>query len=117
MKTVRINRKYWLRGNSQPFLHDPSTNGRSCLGFTLNQISQVSFNEMDYIVDPLDIYMRDISLPDCNINGYRYHYMFLKEAILINFNINISDREREKRLIDLFDHNQIKLEFYGFGRP
>lgn len=125
MRTVKINRKYWLNGNTT----DASTmcnelNQRCCLGFAANQIHRIPLQDMyeSCGATPASVMEECNITPKLNLLAYRQREenfnmyresAFSDKAMEINDDTNLTNRERERKLTKLFRENGINLEFYG----
>lgn len=119
MRKIRINRKKWLNGsnnNGNSVLWDSCEKKGCCLGHAIHQVSGKSWESLDSLFTPEEVFQRQDVLGLTKREGwFESSYQdsdFTERAIAINDNINISDMQREKRLIKLFRKNKIRLSFY-----
>lgn len=116
MKKVTIDRNTWARGylrnNS---LYDSSDQKMCCLGFASMQLLSTQQEDMESLLSPSDLvnncdYIQDTeSIFTYASEGFR-DSDFSNEAMVIN-DSDISEEEREEKLIKLFAENNIELEF------
>jgi hypothetical protein len=122
MKTITISRKRWLRGDMK------SVDGYSllwcndkrrgcCLGHAIHQIERCTWNQLASMFTPNDFFRENT--PN-KMSGMFVDFAegevcddstFTNEAIAINDNDSITDKEREKELKALFKKNGLKLVF------
>ena len=112
MKTVRINRKKWLRGNFGSELWDLTEDAGCCLGHVCIQINRKSKKQLHMHYSPEEVFLRGSTLTQVK-NGCVKNNDFVEEAIHFNDHTRFSEEERESKLIQLFKKNDIKLEFYN----
>jgi hypothetical protein len=123
MKTIRINRKKWHRG--QPvgsFLWD-SVNCKGCiLGHVIHQTQKCSWSELDAKTTPKQYFRGKSLLTREKTKEYHDFYGTLEKsennslaskAMQINDDTCILDEVRESHLISVFKDYGIKLKFYN----
>lgn len=120
MKTIRINRAKWLRGNG--FNHDggfkanylwcPDRKAGCCLGHAIHQTAKCAWKDLSRMTMPTMHYIKPSFLTEFGPDGLASNALAI-EAMNINDANDISEEQREKRLIKLFAKNNIKLEFYN----
>ena len=117
MKTIRINRKKWLRGRIDDqvnYLWCSKRQAGCCLGHAIHQTAKCAWKDLNKKAVPTTYYNKPSFLTQFGHNGATLDVNDLAEdAISINDSTNISEEKREKRLIELFAENNIKLEFYN----
>jgi len=134
MKTVKINRRHWLRGDSYrrypeskgPALYDEYTERGCCLGHALHQIHDAKWKEMclgmpseyfdnkysdDFgnLVNPIE----NLFVETSETGTFTRSSNLSNVASDINDNKTINDAEREERLKLVFRSHGINLEFVG----
>ena len=125
MKTIRINRAKWLRGNiDNKFISNdlwcPKREAGCCLGHAIHQTAKCAWKDLARKSAPRMYYDKPSFLTNFCHDGSTYfshdgldNNEFAYKAMRINDALNISDALREKRLIKLFAEYNIKLEFYN----
>jgi hypothetical protein len=120
MKIVRINRKKWIRGGYSPkgesmgtTLWDPNIKAGCCLGHAIHQVSCRAWEQLSFKASPQGVFEGRSFLTERDEFSTVYNNEFADDAMEINDASNISDKMREKRLIELFKKNNVKLEFYN----
>jgi hypothetical protein len=116
MEKLIINRKTWLHGDSKNSLLLRDDNKMCCLGFyaifkgyTEDEI--LGFAEPAQLDDCGDKFSSLVTFSDYDNN---YHPNGICYQLMhINDNSNITDKEREIRLISEFKEIDIELEFVG----
>jgi len=117
MKTIRINRAKWLRGNgddqfSMTYLWCPDRKVGCCLGHAIHQTTKCSWKDLARKWLPTMYYDKPSFLTQ-SVNDSLVCNAFADKAMKINDKHDISEASREKRLIKLFAEYNIKLEFYN----
>ena len=120
MKTIRIDRKKWLRGKEAnnngefvpSYLWCPDRHAGCCLGHAIHQTTNCSWKDLAGKAIPEVYYRRTSFLTDLRTDGPANN-SFANEAMSINDEPDISEALREERLTELFAENNIKLEFYN----
>ena len=120
MKTIRIDRKKWLRGkeaNSNgefvpSYLWCPDRQAGCCLGHAIHQTTNCAWKDLAGKSVPSSHYARNSFLTYLGPDGLDNNN-FADEAMTINDAPDISEALREEGLIELFAENNIKLEFYN----
>jgi hypothetical protein len=121
MKIVRIDREKWIRGKYSPkgefvetTLWDPNIKAGCCLGHAIHQVSGRTWEQLSYMPSPQSI-LEGESFLTIRDHGYSevYNNALADAAMEINDDYSISDKIREKKLINLFRKNNVKLEFYN----
>lgn len=103
MKKLPINREKWNRGSSEDSGLRNGAGKMCCLGFdALNEGSTIEEINGAGMPSQLHIEIKGITIqrklnPDLYIDTY-----IAKELATVNDNSQISDREREERIIELF---------------
>jgi hypothetical protein len=126
MNTIKIDRNKWLRGKKDPkgneastYLWDIDCNAGCCLGHAIHQISKVPYNKLNELMTPEDYFQRSSLLTDFIRSSYKGAFgevqnnNFARQAIRINDNYDMTDKERERKLVELFLQNGIILQFYN----
>lgn len=117
MKTIRINRKKWLRGRIDDrinYLWCSERQAGCCLGHAIHQTAKCAWKDLDQMAMPTTYYGKSSFLTEFGPDGVNQDTNDLAEqAMSINDSNDISEEQREKRLIKLFAENNIKLEFYN----
>lgn len=120
MKTIRINRKKWLRGAGVDldgafvpnYLWCPDRQAGCCLGHAIHQTAKCSWKDLAGKSIPESYYRKNSFLTDLRTDGTANNW-FADDAMSINDAADISEEKREKRLIEIFAENHIELEFYN----
>lgn len=122
MKTIKIKRSKWLRGDNKPpvrsILCDPFTEHKCCLGFALNQIYKIPTKLMMGMACPMDVcktensFVRKAKNSNLLLSPTGYVDTELScQAMEINDDHIITDEEREQKLTTLFKKHGFKLIF------
>ena len=115
MKTIRIDRKKWLRGKTgkKNYLWCSKRQAGCCLGHAIHQTTKCSWKDLDNIDNPRAYYSRESFLtePIFDVNGLKNNE-FALAAMDLNDDNRVDSTVREELLIKLFAENNIKLEFY-----
>jgi hypothetical protein len=109
MKTIKIKRSKWLRGNRISMLRN-HTGEMCCLGFAIKQISKVSNSKITLKYGPSGVFTKK-SFLTCTTHGDVSNNNLASKAIKINDNPVITDSEREEKLKDLFQENGYNIVF------
>lgn len=111
MKTIRINRKKWVRGNiDDSYLWNPEIQQGCCLGHLIHQKARCSWNKLSRKSMPENYYHED-TYNDLVRGGC--DSVFSQAAMSINDEVYEDEGVRESELIKLFKKNGYKLEFYN----
>lgn len=114
MKTFRINRKKWLRGDQiHAQLWDSTQNKGCCLGHVIKQTTNCSWANLDGKTCPEHYYTKNSLLTEIRLDEGCHDNYLTKEAMNINDNPDITDNDREGALIKLFSKHGYNLEFYN----
>ena len=125
MKTVRINRKKWLRGSKDPqgneassYLWNNECNAGCCLGHVIHQTNKVPYNNLHQLSSPEDFFHGASILTNYDSEYYGdesvvTNNLFTQKAMMFNDDKYCDQLTRETKLIELFAENNIKLEFYN----
>ncbi len=111
MRKLVIDRKKWLKGddgNNSCMLDDDGH--MCCLGFVARRITKLSKERLFRQGTPADCYLGE-SLLTYSSDGTLRDNDFSAEAMDINDDSGLSEKEREKKLIKLFKKNDIELSF------
>jgi hypothetical protein len=110
MEKVTIDRKKWLRGDAKySCLWSKEVNAGCCLGHVCIQLFGKTIDQIDLKNMPICVLNRATVL---TVGPHIINSSFAIEAAQINDDPDISDEERENRLIKLFQQNNIQLSFY-----
>jgi hypothetical protein len=115
LRRVRINRAKWIRGGKNGLGDSVETtlcdreDQRCCLGFAMNQISRIPYIRLQNQFAPECVVGRGSFLT--NLRGH--NNIFAMDAIMVNDDHNLSDADRESKLVKLFRQQGIILTFYG----
>ncbi len=119
MKTIRINRGKWMNGREGEFfetsLWNAELNAGCCLGHAIHQVKKCSWNQLNDCGTPESVYHSNSFLTQMD-DGWletAVDNKFAQEAMKINDDHKLSDKEREQKLIKLFKKNGFKLQFTG----
>jgi hypothetical protein len=115
MKTIRINRAKWLRGSNKEkvnYLWCSQRQAGCCLGHAIHQTAKCAWKDLRGLTTPLFYYSKPSFLTEIGPDGFTSNDL-AEQAMSINDSNDISEEQREKRLIELFAENNIKLEFYN----
>jgi hypothetical protein len=123
MKTFRIDRKKWLRGESttENLLWCADRKAGCCLGHVIHQTTKCSWDDLESLGEPKKFYKKSSMLTEISVDTeFSFDdYVSLEnnrlaqEAMLINDDVMCSDEDREKDLKDLFNRHGYNLEFYN----
>ena len=116
MKTIRIDRKKWLRGRIDDqvnYLWCSKRQAGCCLGHAIHQTAKCSWKDLDQMAIPTMYYNKPSFLTEFGPDGAYIMNNFAELATYINDANEPSEPEREWLLTELFAKNNIKLEFYN----
>ena len=107
MKTIKISRRRWGRGEKGGSLHDPRTHLQCCLGFVCRAYGV-----------PLNA-IKGLGYPEAVANRLRNRLpRWLREgavdvdrAVEINDNGSLSSAERERQLRPIFRRHRLRVVF------
>jgi hypothetical protein len=113
-KTFHIDRKKWQRGNDpdRTYLWSSGQQKGCCLGHVIHQSTKCSWDELNNLKSPMHYYGKASILTIKTFNGSSDNVL-ADNAMSINDDRCISDKERERQLIELFNNNGYGLEFYN----
>lgn len=116
-RKFKIDRQRWARGGQEATKLCDIDGKMCCLGFAANQISRLTKNELLNHEVPEEVYSKasfltrlvespwgDLQTKDNEL---------AENAIGINDNMYLTESEREKLLIELFDEHDIDVTFYN----
>jgi hypothetical protein len=132
MKTIKVDRKKWLRGGKTPdglktkkTLLCDSNDNCCCLGFASLQLSSLTHDHLRYKFEPDDLNTKIDHLTqyascsfisrlvdDFNYDAWDNTY-FSCTCMKINDNAEITEEERERLLTKAFAEEGLRLEFYN----
>ena len=118
MKTITISRAKWLRGNNSKvnYLWCNDRQAGCCLGHVIHQTSRCSWKKIEGLMQPEEFFQQDSILTNSDTyndltNPVISDNQFARDAMEINDNSLITEKEREKQLKNLFKKHKIKLVF------
>lgn len=118
MKTITISRKKWLRGDiddlSVNHLWNSEKQAGCCLGHVIHQTQRLPWYKLQGIGEPQSVEKPCLLLTNkCSIGDdvYFANNAFTEQAMEINDDGGITNKQRESRLIKLFKKNKLKLIF------
>jgi hypothetical protein len=123
MKKVVINRSQWLRGRGKDdidvCLWHLQHNHGCCLGHVLHQAHGVSYADMHCISEPRELAIlqkknNPLAKPDGFYHDPSYiNTTFAVDAMSMNDNSEVSELEREARIIEILGKQGYQIEFIG----
>lgn len=128
-KELVIDRKIWLRGESNGKLLTHDRKAMCCLGIYMNSCG-VSREKLRSLGSPECVivkYKQEVKLPedaswlykkpDGFISNNLYNSDLVFNLMSVNDNFEINEKEREEQIRDLFAKADVKVKFVGKGKP
>ncbi len=112
MKIITIDRRKWLRGRLDSCLWNGHEQKGCCLGHVIHQTTKCKWEALDLLDAPIEFFKKESLLTEpTGVLGDIRNNSLTDTAMGINDDVNITDVEREERLIALFKKYKIKLVF------
>lgn len=112
----RINRKRWLRGTVNSFLWNDNVQRGCCLGHIIKQATKCTWDKLHFLESPTYYNINKNHGLEFLLEKHNDNYdnsELAIEAMIINDYVDLSDKEREEKLISLFKKHKVTIEFYN----